>query len=372
MLKLPSKQRKIFKEKIQHEAYPEEKPYPVSRAGIVVSIFGTIVIVALINLLVGWYLEDRTFNRGYWIVTQKGKVLSSLKKPGYWLIVGDSSGNFGIVPDVLDKHLGIRSINLCTVADMLTMDDFFMVEEYIKRHGSPTGVLIVHAYDSWPREGKLGAFARSHWALNKIGGFLHLDSYALLQLLIKRYFPLYSESTTLASMSLMPKTAFLRRKPPFAIQPDGFMVLPEASSRVEDDARFHLKQIEKIAPEISLPNRLGLQAIADLADHHQFNVYLANSPMYDGLWHHAGFRSYFNVIQGKLKQVADNHPRLHLLHFDSDLRFSANQMENVDHVIFSAAKIYTSRVANGIQMAGWKDTLNHSTRSSKILFSVID
>lgn len=368
MLKLNSKGRRIFKKKIQHEVYPQEVPYPVSRTGIAVSIFGTIVIVTLINLLVGWYLEDHTFNRGYWIITQKGKVLSSVDKPGYWLIVGDSSGNFGIVPDVLDKRLGTRSINLCTVADMLTMDDFFMVEEYIGRHGSPIGVLIVHAYDAWPREGEPGAFARSHWALKKIGEYLQLDSDALVQLLIKRYIPLYSESTTLASMSLMPRTAFLRRELPFTIQSNGFMPLLEASSGIEGDARLHLRQIKKIAPEISSFNRAGLQAIADLADRYQFNVYLVNSPMYEGLWYHADFRSYFNVIQDKLQQVAGNYPRLHLLHFDSDLRFSAEQMENVDHVIFPAAQIYTSRIANRIKVAGWKDNSNHSTRSSKIHF----
>lgn len=352
-----------FEKKMRHDVYPQEVPYPVSRTGIVVSIFGMIVIVALINLLAGWYLKDHTFNRGYWIITQKGKVLSSLDKSGYWLIVGDSSGNFGIVPDILDKRLGTQSINLCTIADMLTMDDFFMVENYIDRYGPPTGVLIVHAYDAWPREGELGAFARSNWPLEKIGKYLSLDGYGLVELAIKRYIPLYSESTTLTSMSFMPRTAFLRRELPFTIQSNGFMPLLEASSRVEGDAHFHLKRMTKIPSKISLFNEAGLQAIAGLAERYQFNVFLVNSPLYEGLWHHADFRTYFNSIQSKLKRIASNHPQLHLLHFDRDLMFSAGQMENVDHVIFSAAKIYTSRIASRIQAVGWRSNSEHSSGS---------
>lgn len=328
---------------------PPEIPAPHNWRDLAVLGLGVLFVVACFNMLAGWYLKDHTLNRGYWIVSQKGKLISSLQMRDYWLIVGDSSGNFGIVPELLDKQLGTKSVNLCTIADMLTMDDFFMVDAYINQHGPPAGVLMVHAYDAWPRQGEIGAFARSHWPVEKISTFLDLDGFDRLELLIRRYFPLFSESTTLTKMSLMPRTAFFRKGLPFTIYPDGYMPLLSASPGVDGDARFHLRRIKEIAPEISIPNQAGLQALADLAERYKFNVYMVNSPVYERLRQHQNFVNYFQTIQTKLLNIANRHQRLHMLPFGEDLTFSAKQMENVDHVIFSAAETYTAQVAARIQ-----------------------
>ena len=210
---------------------------------------------------------------------------------------------------------------------------------------------MVHAYDAWPRLGELGAFARSNWPVRKISSFLNLGASEQMEMLIKRYFPLYSESTTLTKMSLMPRTAFFSRGLPFDIQPNGYMPLYVASSGVDDDAEFHLKRIQSISPEISRVNFFGLQALAKLAERYTFNVYMVNSPLYEKLLKYDEFLSYFSTIQRKLHRIAENHQRLHLLQFDETLSFSVKQMENVDHVIFSAAKAYTASIAGKIQDA---------------------
>ncbi|MHC4215475.1 MAG: hypothetical protein ACYSWP_19105 [Planctomycetota bacterium] len=333
--------------KTRLKGWPQEKPISTTYKSVAISIFGAMVVVSLLNLLANWYLKDYTFNRGYWIITQKTKILSSLDTSEYWLVLGDSSGNFGIVPEILDQSLNVRSINLCTIADMLTIGDSFTLRDYIEGHGTPTGVLMVYAYNTWPRKGKIGAFARSHWPMLKIKKQLELDASGLIQLAIHRFFPIYSESTTLTSMSLMPRTAFLEGIP-FKIEPNGFMPLPEPSPGVLSDARHHLRQINEIEPVISSANLAGLMEIANLADDYGFNGYLVSSPLYAEIWQDPKFRLYFSTIQTKIETIASEYDRLFYLHFDTDLTFPADKMENVDHVILPAAKVYTSRVAERI------------------------
>lgn len=338
-----------FNNKSGGTVYPQEQTGPIGKAGFGLSLLGMLLVVICLNWFAGWYLEDHTLNRGYWIITQKGKLLDTLTMPGYWLIVGDSAGNFGVVPEVLDERLGVHTVNLCTVADMLTMDDFFMVEEYVARHGPPAGVLMVHVYDAWPREGELGAFARSNWGLKKISEFSQLDDFGFSRLLIKRYFPLYSESTTLAQMSLIPRTTFFRSGLPFAIKENGAMTVMADPPGVMRNTQAHLHYIKNAVPHISRTNLHGLEALAKIAQQYGFSIYIVNGPLYEGLWEHADFRSFFNMMQQEVKQVVERYPVMHQLPFDKDLLFPASEMENVDHLNVTAAKVYTARLAARIE-----------------------
>jgi hypothetical protein len=260
----------------------------------------------------------------------------------------------GIVPEVLDRELGVRSVNLCTIADMLTVEDLFMLQTYIQRCGRPAGVLLVNTYNAWARKGEVGAFGRSRWPLWQTKDRLDMSFYECVEMLVARYLPLYSESRSITKMSLMPRTALIAflGDGPFRLGPNGYMSLEKpVPAGVLRDARLHLAQTEKGRPSISRPNLKALEDVARLAERHKFPVYMISSPLYRGLWRNKNFRRYFDDMQDKLKYVAGALPGLVFLGFGPDLTFKAEEMENADHVVFSAAKVYTARVAARIKSA---------------------
>ena len=140
------------------------------------------------------------------------------------------------------------------------------------------------------------------------------------------------------------------------------MPLLTPSTGIHNDARNHLNRIGQKVPVISTFNIAGLERILNLAELHNFNVYLTNSPLYAGIWYNSKFRSYFDKLQNKLERFSAVHSRLFFLRFDSDLTFPAEKMENVDHVIYSAAQIYTSRIAERIRASGWQGDFDTTTK----------
>ena len=339
---------------IRPHTWPRETGVRTTLSDIILSLVGTLLVVALLNIVVGWYLEKHTFNRGYWLITEKSRLLFSLREAGYWLILGDSSGNMGIVPEILDRELGVRSVNLCTIADMLAVGDLFMLEAYLRRCGRPAGVLLVHTYNAWPRKGEPGAFGRSQWSLWQIKDGLGMSHYEFAKMVASRYCPLFAESTTIKAMSLTPWTSLLAflENGPFHLEPNGLMVQQKpVPSGVLADARLHLNKTKGHQPFISQANLRAIRDIKRLAELHKFNVYLISSPLYIGLWRDQEFRRYFDEMQENVRRAAQDSKRLILLSFGVDLTFSKDEMENADHVIYSAAKVYTARVAARIRSA---------------------
>jgi hypothetical protein len=91
---------------------------PSSVHSVLISVLGTFFVVLVVNLAAIGYLNHYTTNRGYWLVRQKWDILQGLEAPVEWLILGDSSGNQGLVPERLREKLGGAAINVCTVGNL--------------------------------------------------------------------------------------------------------------------------------------------------------------------------------------------------------------------------------------------------------------
>ncbi len=136
----------------KNQQLPQEIVTPVKSKEFLLSLLGTFIFIILFNFAAKLYLKENTTNRAYWLINEKWELLLNQKKPVDWLILGDSSCNQGVVPSIVDEKLNVNSINLCTIGDMLTLDDAWMLEKYIQRFGVPKNVLIVHVHDAWSRE----------------------------------------------------------------------------------------------------------------------------------------------------------------------------------------------------------------------------
>ncbi|GJM40176.1 MAG: hypothetical protein DHS20C20_04580 [Ardenticatenaceae bacterium] len=315
---------------------------------------GTIFLLILINWGVMWMDRNYPENRGYWLVRQKWELLNQLSEPVDWLILGDSTGNQGLVPEVLTERLGGTAVNLNTVGGMGAVDDAWMLAEYIDRFGPPPQVLIVHTYDVWPRRVAPVFLAKTPlpwgaWQDEYIPSVI-LDGEEKRDVWLTRYFPLYANNTTLGRAIrrwIYEGTPILQKR--FQLQPNGYMPLaavPE-SSNIERDLQDHLHRINANAFSLSESNREALNQLVALAETHEIEIFLAFGPLYEKLAADENFQAYYAAERAEIEQITNLSAYVHLL--ETTAVFPADKMENVDHLIFEAAQIYTGMLSEEIR-----------------------
>jgi hypothetical protein len=341
-------------ETIPYKQLTHEVIQPIKGRATAITIIGTIIFLFLANWAVLWLGQAYPYNRGYWLVQQKWELLQGLSAPVDWLIVGDSTGNQGLVPDVMEARLGGTAVNLNTVGNMGALDDVWMLEAHIEEFGPPAHVLVIHAYDIWSRDITSAFVAKAPLAWNSWqDSFLPpLSATPLekLNLWLARYVPLYADNLSLDR--LIQDRVFLQRpifRQRFSMQDDGFMSLVTApsSSRVQEDGQKHLDFVTHNSFVMSDINQQALAQLVTLAEAHQIEVYLAFGPIYEGVAQEEAFQTYVAQVRAGLQTFADQSEHVHVL--ATTAVFPANQMENADHVILEAAEVYTNLIASEIE-----------------------
>lgn len=332
---------------------PDERPAPARARKVALVVALTLAALLGVNALAGVALQELTTNRGYWLVHEKWSLLESLEAPADWLILGDSAGNQGVRPDVVTAELGGSAVNLCTIGDLLAVNDAWMLERHIERLGPPRNVILVHVYDVWYRGLR---FLNRQPLLAKIplpwGFWEDMDPPVTLsakderRLLLARYVPLWSENKTLSSWLRHPSKVLDRD---FRLTAEGFMPLEEPNAKnVKKDSREHLGASKRKHKPMAALNRDALDRIGALADEHGFDVWVATSPVWEGVWRDKRFRSMFQAVVRQIQAVAKRHPRLHVI-LPTPATFPASAMENVDHLTNAAAAVYTKKLAAAIR-----------------------
>ncbi|MGB6297652.1 MAG: hypothetical protein WBF90_15910 [Rivularia sp. (in: cyanobacteria)] len=333
-----------------NQKLPQEITKPIKSKEFFLSLLGTLIFVVIFNFAAKLYLRENTTNRGYWIINKKWEILLKQKKPVDWLILGDSSCNQGVVPTIVNERLNTNSINLCTIGDMLLLDNSWMLDKYIQRVGVPKNILIVHVFDAWRRGINRPVFAQVplNWGYWKqVEPKLNFSKSDTLQLFIERYIPLYSENQSVSHLLKSPYDAF-NRSQNFRLTKDGFMIWEKPNPEfVEAQRKMHLDFTRKNKFYLSSNNREALEHIAKLAEKHDFNVYIANSPIYEKLYDHKDFKAYFGQLQDTLNGYAAKSDRVHYI--QEPITFPKEEMENADHLVYSAAKVYTNKLISEIE-----------------------
>lgn len=339
------------------KSLPRETTPPCTTGRLIAVIAGALIIVAVFNVVAGWYLERYTPNTGYLLIRAKWALLANLKKPVDLLILGDSSGNQGVDPETLRDSLGISSVNLCTIGDALVLNDAWMLEEYIGRFGPPKGVLVVHGYDMWSRDINISVLSKipgSWWSRRPDLGFGVKDR---IRLFLNRYFPLYAETASLGWVIRHPGSAFQSRLP---VRSDGFMVESTADpDQVKKDAEVHRQFVRHQKGVLSNVNREALRRMVQLAEANDFNLCLAPGPIYDSLASDSAFQAYFAAVRGTLAAVTASSARTHFL-LTAPATFPAERMQSADHVVWSGAAEFTSHLADRMRSLCMGDDLHRS------------
>ena len=328
---------------------PEEINRPTQKKDILLTLVGVISFVLIVNFLCGRYLKLSSRELGYRLIMDKWEMLKHLEKPVDWLILGDSSGNQALVPDLLNRALGVSSLNLCTVGDLTLMNDFWMLRYYMERFGAPKGVLLVHSLDLWQRRLDEGATAiiPLPWGFWSRGeSQIHWNEAELGTIFLQKYVPLFSSHKRLTQKMLSPRSSLER---PILIEKDGFMRerMADPAAAVQDKESM-LKQLGEGGGDISRINETTLDTLNRLAEENGFNIFLAHGPLIDELWQEASFRLYFKKLKARLEQMAESKHGLHLI-LEKPIFFPKEMMQSADHVIEDAAKIYTRRVVRELK-----------------------
>ena len=308
------------------------------------------LLFGLTNWGANLYLKNFPQNRGYWLIQQKWSLLKSLKQPVDWLVLGDSSCNQGIIPNVLEQELSGKAINLCTIGDSLVLNDAWMLSKHIKEYGAPKNIILVRVYDVWQREINWNVTSQTplawgYW--NNLEPKVAVSFQQQKEIFLNRYIPLYSQNTSLKKVIEESDRAFEKR---YQLAQKGFMAVEKANSwEVEEDTKRHIKDTkDKTDYSFSQTNQQAIASIIKLAEEHDINIYIANSPLYKGLYQNPDFRAYYDGVQRELNKISDRSNKVKRI-FPIPMTFSKDQMDNADHVITSAAEEYTKQLAKEIK-----------------------
>jgi len=326
------------------------------------------LILAAINLSAIPLLDRYAPNPFAHVPRIKWSLLENAAGPGENLILGDSAGNQGVDPALLEPRLGGSWLNLCTVANLMTLDDAWMLNRYVERHGAPQRVIVVHVLDSWERPIHAGAFAQVPlpWGFwNRVDPPLRLSLKKQLELTGVRYAPLYSADQSLRFMLMYPW-----RVPETwpDIDSRGFMPMPESTpEEATTDLERLTRMLEEGEGEPSPANVEGMKRLLTLSSEHDFPLYFAWGPMWEKMWERELTRERFASMHASLLELAEGHDRFHMV-FDEPMRFPLERIQTVGHVTADGAQAYTREIASRIRSMetagnGGCPTLHRSIRA---------
>ena len=326
----------------------ESNPVATAR-GLAATVAWTLLALFLANLVAGAYLQRYGRNEGFQLIREKWRLLFERKEPVDWLILGDSSGNQGIDPAVFRERNQGSALNLCTIGELLALNDAWMLESWLEHADPPRkGVVITHVYDVWHRGVNASVLGKvplpwGYWEDRRPE--LDLSGTQVWQLFVARYLPLYAENLSLIAALGAGRDAFERHPP---VDADGFKaeVLPNEAA-VEKDARGHEAFVAKSRFRMSKVNEQALRRILALAEERDFDVYVVNGPLYEGLLRDPRFHAYYEDVVEKLDALTAGHRRAHYL-LREPMTFPAEELVNADHLTAAGARRFTARVLEEI------------------------
>lgn len=311
-------------------------------------VFGTllalVLVFASVNVAVMMLLKRHPVDRQAWLIARKWRMLQTLDHPVDCLILGDSSGLIGVIPNVLNEKLHYtRSLNLCTIMTMLVANDAWMLDTYLKRFPPPRQVLLVHAFDIW-QDDKVEQFEYpdlpwGYW--RHMTPSLTPDRDDEIQAALSRYLPLYAHSGWLARTLEYPWELHH-----FYMDENGYMPVSSAyPGALDEDVQTRLKRISGRTFKMSSINQASLARIEQLAEKYDIDVRIVNGPVYDGLYRTPAFTSYYRQVLAGLNSELTRSRRMSLV-FSTPQTFAHDQMENVVHLLRPAAEVFTQRLGD--------------------------
>lgn len=308
-----------------------------------------ILVLLTLNFFSSQLLKSFSTNGGYRLIRTKWDILNKLEKPVDILILGDSSGNQGVDTDLIEEKTGKSAINLATIGNVLSLNDYWMLTEYIKKFGSPSCVVNIHVYDIWHDHANHAAIAQI--PLKPIQMISNLSQAGLgikfqAKYLLARYLPSLSENTSLKHLLMRP---WKMSKPNIPLSDTGFQPWPDANPKnVLNDIETHKQFVKKNTFKPSKENIYALKQMGKLSVNKGFSLTIVNSPMVDSLYEKENLKNYLSDVNNFIKEITAGYDNMHNL-FSTPEVFKPSVMQNADHLTTEAARSYTLRLLENIK-----------------------
>ncbi len=331
---------------------PAEQTGPSSVRRIAVLVSSLLLCLVTANVAASMWLREHGTNLGYRMVKAKYDLLESLEgsEPVDWLILGDSSGAHGIVPEVWSEELGGTTVNLAILANLLAVNDAWMLGEYIERVGVPRNVVLVHAHDVWRRgynSALIGQIPRAWGFWNRRLPHVRMAADHTRTVAVSRFLPLLGEAETLRKhiRHLGPD-----RELHFRMTESGWIPgQPHSRSRLTRDAEYTKERLAK-EPKFTMSghNKRALEVLGRMSEKHDFRLFVTHAPMLDTVARRADFRRYVADGDTRIRSVTEDYPQVHVM---GDLvRMPFEDLEAyADHTTPEAAPRYTAQQAANLK-----------------------
>lgn len=309
-----------------------------------------VLVVFSLNLFSSQLLKLFSTNGGYRLVRTKWDILNKLETPIDVLILGDSSGNQAIDTDLIKQKTGKSALNLATIGNMLALNDYWLLVEYIKKFGQPPGCVInIHVYDIWYKHANHAAIAQIPLSPMKMIPRLSETGLGIkfqAKYLLAKYIPSWSENTSLKRLFMRP---WKIREQNIPLSDSGFQPWPNANpENVLKDTETHKKFVQQNIFEPSTENIYALRQMGKLSESKGFSLTVVNSPMFKGLYKEKSLKHYLSDVNKFIGEIAADYDNMHNL-FTTPKTFSASVMQNADHLTTEAAKTYTLRLLENLE-----------------------
>ncbi len=293
--------------------------------------------------------EERVL-RGKW-------ALATQPNPTFdWLIVGDSSGTLGVDPSVVSTRLSGTSVNLCTFGSMGVVGDLWIVEQYLKHHPPPRGVIVVHAADVWTGKHN-DAFFQYAAAIPEstpqllrrvlFSGARPSELYVLLR--YRDFFPITMLKDKFRDGLGGSSDTDGSTSSELNLPPDGTIRLHATQANpqhVVEEVPSYLARISEATP-LDWHNRLALNRLIDLARDNRFSLFIANGPIAKQVRDAPNFDEHLHGISSELATLASRERRSTCV-LSNWFAFPPEQMENCNHVVGPAVDAYTEMLTTEI------------------------
>ncbi|MCB9832580.1 MAG: hypothetical protein H6807_08895 [Planctomycetes bacterium] len=330
---------------------PHETPREVTPGEILRLVLGVLVLLLVVDLLLVALDARLPINRTGHLLRAKWTLLETAapERRVDWLVLGDSSGNQGVDPTRIRELTGLESLNLCTVGACLAVDDAWMLERWLDTRPAPDKVILIHVYDVW-RRAEMGNSCLVNLPLDReqieaARPAIELSSGKRRKILTFRWLPLLMQHESLSVMLRDPARFAANRS---HLDELGFDHQDRADpERVRRNMAEHLAENRVTPPELSALNRAALTRIAELCAAREIELVIAFAPILDEMAELPEFRDYLARVAAPLETFAAEHPKVRLV-FREPMRFSATELETVDHVVGAAARRYTDELVRQI------------------------
>ena len=291
------------------------------------------------------------------IRTQFGSLAGMDSAPDI-LIFGDSSGLYGVQPDVLTEVLNVSTRNVCTLNFVTPYSDVAFLERFLSETGTPRIVVFVYAIGSFEQRQRfrevryLGLGFSYYFPLLRRMSFKEMK-----ESLLRGSCRLYAEKAAFTSLFQKPwafdDAAKIRRFFLDYWSESGSLVVPPED---QDPAKIHRERRKFDAfyadgVQISTAAELGLRRIAQLSRQQRLPVFLAYGPIDSIYADQQVFRDYLEEYTDYLQRLTADEPYLHML-LPEPVYLPESDLYNTPmHPSVHGARQYSARLAAQIDSA---------------------